>query len=68
MCYIVRSVRETGTITYHCASTHTALETVNAFKQAEYRDITVTTADDRSISEGQLASLANQPTIMPCRA
>ena len=62
MSYVVRSVRETGTITYHCASTHAALETLNAFKQADYRNITVTTNDDRLISEGQLVSLANRET------
>lgn len=57
MSYVVRSIRDTGTITYHCASTSLALETLAAFKQAEYNDITVT-AGDRTISECQLESLA----------
>ena len=57
MSFVVRSVRETGTITYHCASTRLALETLAAFKRAEYTDITVT-AGDRAISECQLESMA----------
>ena len=57
MSYVVRSVRETGTITYHCGSTGSALEKLHDFQRAEYTDITITSADDHVVSEGQLVSL-----------
>ena len=58
MSYVVRSVRASGTITYHCGSTHSALEKFQDFQRAEYADITITTSDEREISERQLVALA----------
>ncbi|XYD12689.1 hypothetical protein R1A27_34695 (plasmid) [Methylobacterium sp. NMS12] len=57
MSYIVTSVRETGTITYHCRSTRCALEKMQEFRRADYSDITVTADDEQAISERQLISL-----------
>ena len=57
MSYVVRSVRETGTIAYYCGSTGSALEKLHDFQRAEYTDITITSADDHVVSEGQLISL-----------
>ena len=57
MRYVVRSVRASGTITYHCASTHSALEKLRDFRRAQYADITITTSDEHEISEGQLVAL-----------
>lgn len=68
MSYVVRSVRETGTITYHCASTSSALEKLHDFQRAEYRDITVTAADEHLLSEGQLVSLLARETVGHCQA
>ena len=62
MSYVVRSVRETGTITYHCGSTGYALEKLHDFQRAEYTDITITSADDHAISEGQLVALLARET------
>lgn len=58
MSYTVSSVRETGTIRYHCPTTSSALEKVHDFQRADYREITIATADEQIISENQLASLA----------
>ena len=57
MSYVLRSVRASGTITYHCASTHSALEKLHDFQRAEYANITITTSDEREISERQLIAL-----------
>jgi hypothetical protein len=59
MSYVVTSARETGTITYHCPSTRSALEKLHEFQQADYRDITVTIGK-QIVSEGQLCSLVAQ--------
>ena len=62
MSYVVRSVRASGPITYHCASTRIAFEKLQDFQRAEYTDITIRTSDEREISEGQLVALmANEP-------
>ena len=58
MSYVVRSVRKSGTITYHCASTRIALGKLHDFRRAEYANITITTSDERAISEEQLISRA----------
>ena len=62
MSYVVRSVRASGTITYHCASTHSAFEKLQDFLRAEYTDITIRTSDEREISEGQLVALMASET------
>ena len=58
MSFIVRSVRKSGTVTYHCASTRVALAKLQDFQRSEYRDITITTSDERVISEDRLRALA----------
>ena len=60
MSYVVTSVPKTGTITYHCSSTHAALQKLHDFQQAEYEDITITTSDEQIISTDQLRSLSTQ--------
>lgn len=65
MSYIVKCVRETGTITYHCSTTRTALDKVQDFQRAEYSGIKIATSDDDWISESKLASLA---TLEPVRS
>lgn len=57
MSYVVRCVRETGTITYHCLSASSALEKVKDFRQAEYRDITITGTNDLRVSGCTLVAL-----------
>jgi hypothetical protein len=66
MSYVVTSARETGTITYHCPSTRSALEKLHEFQQADYRDITVMIGG-RVVSEDQLCSLATReaPASLP---
>ena len=63
MSYVVRSVRSSGTITYHCASTHSALEKLQDFQRAEYRDITIRTSDEQAISVDQLHAFAVQEAM-----
>lgn len=63
MGYVIRSVRETGTVTWHCASTHSALAKVEDFRRAEYREITVSTADDRLLSEACLAGMVARELV-----
>lgn len=57
MGYVVRSERETGSITYHCPSTCSALEKLRDFQRAKYSDIKITNTNDCVISEIQLESL-----------
>lgn len=57
MTYVIKSVRDTGTITYHCGSPRSALEKVNDFRQAEYWDITIMSDDKRGLSEDELVLL-----------
>ncbi|WP_267427030.1 hypothetical protein [Methylobacterium sp. GC_Met_2] len=61
MGYVITSARETGTITYYCPSTRSALEKLHDFQRADYRDITVTFGE-RVISEGQLSALEARDT------
>lgn len=56
--YVIRSIRETGTITYHCATTQNALEKVQDFRRAAYRDIVILNGDEHCLTEGNLLSLA----------
>jgi hypothetical protein len=58
MGFVVSSTRETGTIRYFCRTTDSALEKVHEFRRSEYRDITIATAGDRTLSEDELTSLA----------
>ena len=62
MGYVVRSVRETGTITYHCCSTGSALEKLHDFRRAEYSDITISSADEDQVTECQLVALIARET------
>ena len=41
MRYVVTSVRESGTITYHCPTKESAVEKARDFQHAEYREIKV---------------------------
>ena len=67
MSYVITSARETGTITYHCQSTRSALEKLHDFQQADYRDIKVTIGR-KVVSEGQLCSLLAQEAAVSVRA
>lgn len=58
MSFTVSTVRETGTITYHCASPRFALEKLMDFRRAEYRDIVVCNADAVIVPESALLLLA----------
>jgi hypothetical protein len=58
MGFVVSSTRETGTIRYFCATTGSALDKVHDFRRAEYRDITIATIEDLSLSEEELTFLA----------
>ena len=59
MSFIVTTVRETGTITYHCATPSYALEKIEEFRRAEYRCISVRTSENLIFSETALRSLAD---------
>lgn len=54
MSYTITSVRETGTITYHCCSTQRALDKLHDFQRADYREISIVGSDEHRVSEGQL--------------
>lgn len=58
MRFTVSTVRDTGTITYHCATPRFALEKIQDFRRAQYRDITVCNADAMIVSESALLLLA----------
>lgn len=58
MSYVVKGVRETGTITYHCSTNQHALEKVRDFQRAEYRDIEVVTNDESFVLNGRLLPTA----------
>ena len=60
MSFIVNTARETGTISYHCATPHVALEKVFDFRRADYKDITIRTCDDVVVSESLLVQLAGR--------
>lgn len=55
--FIVRTVRETGSITYHCATPLYALRKAQEFKQADYCDIDITDSDNTAFTEQTLAIL-----------
>ena len=63
MGFVVSSTRETGTIRYFCATTGSALDKVHDFRRADYRDITIATAGDRTLSEEELTFLALRETM-----
>ena len=67
MSFTVKSVRETGTVTYHCATPSYALEKLKDFQQAEYRDIMVFDADDLKIPESKLHSLVGDDRLQHLR-
>ena len=66
MSYVIKGVRETGTITYHCSTTRNALDKVHDFQRAEYRNIKIATVDDRHVPESQLVSLVNLEQTSRC--
>ena len=57
MSFIVMTVRETGTITYHCATPSYALQKVQEFRQAEYQCISVMNSENLTFSESALKHL-----------
>ena len=54
MSFILKGDRDTGTITYHCSTTRHAVDKLRDFQRAEYRNIAITTGDERSITEDTL--------------
>ena len=47
MPYTIKGERETGTITYHCSTTESALDKVRDFRHAEYSGIMILAHDGR---------------------
>ena len=56
MSYVVKGVRETGTITYHCSTAQNAADKVRDFQRAQCRDIEVVTNDERFVLNSILSS------------
>lgn len=56
MSFIISSVRETGTITYHCSTPESALDKVQDFQRADYSDIEIVD-DEAVILESRLITL-----------
>ncbi len=58
MGFVLKGDRETGTITYHCSTTKRAVDKLQDFRRAEYRNIIIVTEDKDCISESKLFHLA----------
>ena len=63
MTYTIKGIRETGTITYHCATTRSALDKVQDFHHAEYSDITISAHDERTSPTTRVITLLDLESI-----